>query len=58
MMTGFEERKSSTGFGRLVNSERSGSMVKVEEKYICHWTPVKDEEGTPQYVVLTICPKT
>ena len=58
MMTGFEERKQSTGLGRLVNSDRHGSMVRVEEKYICHWTPVKDEDGFPQYVVLTICPKT
>jgi len=57
MMTGLEERKASTGLGRLVGSERQGGMIRVEEKYISHWTPVKDEEGFPMYVILTICPK-
>ncbi|KAG9244351.1 hypothetical protein BJ878DRAFT_73911 [Calycina marina] len=57
MMTGSEERKAPTGIGRLVSSDRLGGLVRVEEKYICHWTPLKDEEGFPHWVVLTIAPK-
>ena len=30
---------------------------RVEERYISHWTPVKDEEGRVGWCVLTIAPK-
>lgn len=52
LMTGFLERKSSNWFG----SEKDG-LRRVEERYVTHWTPLKDEEGRTKWVVLTIAPK-
>jgi hypothetical protein len=51
-MTGFEERKGSGWFG----SEKDG-LRRVEDRYVSHWTPLKDEEGRTKWVVLTIAPK-
>lgn len=53
MLTGYEERKTS-GF-RLGGGEKK--MVRVEERYVCHWTPMKNEESRVGWVVLTIAPK-
>ena len=47
LLTGTETRKS----GVLAARER-----RVEEKFVGHWTPVKDEEGAVGFVVLTIAP--
>jgi ligand-binding sensor domain-containing protein len=52
LLTGCEERKGSTWFG----GEKEG-LRRVEEKYVTHWTPLKDEEGKVKQVVLTIAPK-
>ncbi|KAL2060930.1 hypothetical protein VTL71DRAFT_8982 [Oculimacula yallundae] len=52
LMTGFEERKGTGWFG----GEKEG-MRRVEERYITHWTPLKDQEGRVKWVVLTIAPK-
>jgi hypothetical protein len=52
LLTGFEERKGSTWYG----GEKEG-LKRVEEKYVAHWTPLKDEEGRVKQVVLTIAPK-
>lgn len=52
LLTGFEERKGSTWYGG--EKER---LKRVEEKYVTHWTPLKDEEGRVKQVVLTIAPK-
>jgi PAS domain S-box-containing protein len=64
LLTGYEERKERSGFGRyLGGGEGRGEggagrgWVRVEEKYVTHWTPLKDEEGRTRWVVTTIAPK-
>ena len=59
LLTGYEERKERSGFGRMLAEKGEGAkgFVRVEEKYVTHWTPLKDEEGRPRWVVLTIAPK-
>jgi hypothetical protein len=52
LLTGFEERKGTTWFG----AQQEG-LRRVEERYVTHWTPLKDEEGRASRVVLTIAPK-
>jgi hypothetical protein len=52
LATGFEERKGSNWFG----SEKDG-LRRVEERYVSHWTPLKDEDGSPRWVVLIVAPK-
>jgi hypothetical protein len=52
LLTGFEEKKSNGWFG----ADRD-VLRRVEEKYVTHWTPLKDEEGRVKWVVLTIAPK-
>jgi hypothetical protein len=32
-------------------------VVKTEKRLISHWTPCKDEEGRPKYVVLILTEK-
>jgi len=54
LLTGFAERKSGGGW---FGGEKEGSLRRVEEKYITHWTPLKDEEGRVRRVVLSIAPK-
>jgi len=56
LLTGFTERKPSTGF-RFGGNNGDITLRRVEEKYITHWTPVKDDEGRVKYVVLTVAPK-
>ena len=56
LLTGYEERKERTGFGRMLGERGDGGLVRVEERYVTHWTPLKDEEGRPRWVVLTIAP--
>jgi PAS domain S-box-containing protein len=51
-LTGFEERKGAKWFG----GQQEG-LRRVEERYVTHWTPLKDEEGRLRMVVLTIAPK-
>ena len=51
LMTGMESRRG--GFTSM--SDRRGG--RSEEKYVSHWTPLKDEEGRVTWVVLTIAPK-
>ncbi|KAH6666431.1 hypothetical protein B0J14DRAFT_678477 [Halenospora varia] len=41
LLTGFAERKGGGWF----------------ERYVCHWTPLKDEERRVRWVVLIIAPK-
>ncbi|KAH7312973.1 hypothetical protein BKA65DRAFT_467270 [Rhexocercosporidium sp. MPI-PUGE-AT-0058] len=53
LLTGFEEKKGTGWFG----GEKEG-MKRVEERYVTHWTPLKDQEGRVKWVVLTIAPKT
>ncbi len=53
LLTGFEERKGGGWFG---GGEKEG-LRRVEERYVTHWTPLKDEEGRVGWVVLTIAPK-
>ena len=59
LLTGYEERKERSGFGRMLGERGEGGrgFVRVEEKYVTHWTPLKDEEGRTRWVVLTIAPK-
>ena len=57
LLTGYEERKERSRFGRYLGGEGSRGLVRVEEKYVTHWTPLKDEEGRTTWVVLTIAPK-
>ncbi|PMD23290.1 hypothetical protein NA56DRAFT_657347 [Hyaloscypha hepaticicola] len=51
-LTGFEERKGTNWFGAPQEGLR-----RVEERYVTHWTPLKDEEGRVRMVVLTVAPK-
>lgn len=48
-LTGFEERKRAVWFG----GEKEGLRM-VEEKYVTHWTPLKDQDGRVKWVVLTL----
>lgn len=52
LLTGFEEVKGTGWFG----GEKEG-MRRVEERYVTHWTPLKDQDGRTKWVVLTIAPK-
>ncbi|CZT00993.1 related to nonphototropic hypocotyl protein 1 [Rhynchosporium graminicola] len=52
LLTGLEERKGGGWFG----GEKEG-IRRVEERYVTHWTPLKDQEGIVKWVVLTIAPK-
>lgn len=52
LLTGFAEKKGSGWFG----SNQDG-LKKAEERYVTHWTPLKDEDGQVKRVVLTIAPK-
>ncbi|KUJ16946.1 uncharacterized protein LY89DRAFT_616615 [Mollisia scopiformis] len=52
LLTGFEERKGTGWFGG-----KDEGMRRVEERYVTHWTPLKDEEGRVRWVVLSIAPK-
>ena len=62
LLTGFEERKGGGGgwFGGgsrgAANGGREG-WRSVEERYVTHWTCLKDGEGRVRWVVLTIAPK-
>jgi hypothetical protein len=58
LLTGYEERKERSKFGRVLGDREGGQgFVRVEEKYVTHWTPLKDEDGRARWVVLTIAPK-
>ncbi len=52
LLTGFEERKGTGWFG----GDKEG-LRRVEERYVTHWTPLKDQHGGVRWVVLTIAPK-
>jgi hypothetical protein len=54
LLTGYAEKK---GGGGWFGGEKEGSLRRVEERYITHWTPLKDEEGRVGWVVLSIAPK-
>lgn len=59
LMTGYEQGKSTEWFGNGSGGTHTNKnqLRKVEEKYVSHWTPLKDEEGNTKKVVLTIVPK-
>jgi hypothetical protein len=61
LLTGYEERKAKGGLMGLgmgkEGREKGSVLVRMEERYITHWTPLKDEEGRARWVVLTIAPK-
>jgi hypothetical protein len=57
LLTGYEERKERSGFGRMLGERGDSGLFRVEERYVTHWTPLKDEEGRTRWVVLTIAPK-
>lgn len=48
LLTGLETRRG--GFAGI--RER-----RVEERYVGHWTPMKDVQGKTGLVILTIAPK-
>ncbi|KAL3427484.1 blue light receptor [Phlyctema vagabunda] len=54
LLTGYEEVKRGGTFSR-----GHGDIVfrRTEQKYVSHWTPLKDEGGAVKWVVLTIAPK-
>lgn len=51
LLTGFETRKNGW-FG-----DKDGGLKRIEERYVTHWTPLKDEDARVKWVVLTIAPK-
>lgn len=57
LLTGIEQRKGSNWFGGIGGREGKEGLKRVEERYVSHWTPLKDEEGRSRWVVLTIAPK-
>lgn len=58
LLTGMEQRKNSGFLGIGKGPGKEGGLRRVEERYVSHWTPLKDEEGRSRWVVLTIAPKT
>lgn len=67
LLTGFENSKTHTygGYGAGSNPGYSANAVggvtypkskRSEEKYFCHWTPLKDLDAKVSWVVLTIVP--
>ena len=49
-----------TGFvkgGNWFSGDRERGLKRVEERYVTHWTPLKDAEGGVKLVVLAIAPK-
>lgn len=63
LLTGYEEVRVGGGW-RWGRSERDAlgdaadtKLRRREERYVSHWTPLKDEEGRVRWVVLTIAPK-
>ena len=55
LLTGFAERRG--GGGWFSRGEDKDRMMRVEETYVTHWTPLKDENGRVTHVVLAIAPK-
>lgn len=53
LLTGFAAKTRSGWF----SGDQEPSMKRVEERYVTHWTPLKDAEGNIGYVVMTIAPK-
>jgi len=51
LMTGIETKRS----GFSIMGDRK--VIRTEEKYVSHWTPLKDEEGRSSWVVLTTASK-
>lgn len=57
LLTGIEEVKKSQGLFGGASSNRERIWKRAEVKYVCHFTPCKDEEGKVTWVVLTVAPK-
>ncbi|KAM3076853.1 hypothetical protein ACMFMG_003681 [Clarireedia jacksonii] len=55
LLTGHEEVKKSQGF--FGSGKQDRGLRRAEEKYVCHFTPLKDEVGKVGWVVLTVAPK-
>lgn len=49
LLTGVVSKKGWRG--------HEAKLQRAEEKYVTHWTPLKDEEARTGYIVLTIAPK-
>jgi hypothetical protein len=56
LLTGFAEKKGGGGWFGGSGGDKD-RITRVEERYVTHWTPLKDEAGRVRYVVLTIAPK-
>ncbi|PQE28910.1 hypothetical protein CJF30_00003944 [Rutstroemia sp. NJR-2017a BBW] len=57
LLTGYEEVKKQQGFFGAGKQEKERGLRRAEEKYVCHFTPLKDEVGRVEWVVLTVAPK-
>ncbi|KAA8574671.1 hypothetical protein EYC84_003921 [Monilinia fructicola] len=57
LLTGIEEVKKSQGIFGGATVDRERGWKRAEEKYVCHFTPCKDEEGRVKWVILTVAPK-
>ncbi|TVY53587.1 Phototropin-1 [Lachnellula cervina] len=53
LLTGFTEVKGGNWF----LGDRERRLKRMEERYVTHWTPLKDAEGGVKFVVLSIAPK-
>ncbi|KAI9054835.1 hypothetical protein LZ554_001979 [Drepanopeziza brunnea f. sp. 'monogermtubi'] len=53
LLTGFAETRSKAWFGGSAEM----ALKRVEERYVTHWTPLKDEDARVKWVVLLIAPK-
>ncbi|QSZ33691.1 hypothetical protein DSL72_005262 [Monilinia vaccinii-corymbosi] len=57
LLTGIEEVKKSQGIFSATSADRERGWKRAEERYVCHFTPCKDEGGRVAWVVLIIAPK-
>lgn len=58
LLTGTEIKKA--GVGGMIGKMGGGKKVvwcRAEERFVMHWTPLKDEDNRVKFVVLTIAPK-
>ncbi|TVY38219.1 Phototropin-1B [Lachnellula subtilissima] len=53
LLTGFAEVKGGNWF----SGDKEKKLKRMEERYVTHWTPLKDAEGCVRFVILSIAPK-
>lgn len=60
LLTGYAEKKGgglASGKSWFRGGKTDALGGRTEERYVTHWTPLKDVQGRTKRVVLTIAPK-